>query len=66
VTAVEKAILESIGDAGFEVEVGVSGGPRVVEARSHGTGDVFIVRGRDFFTMVCDLAERCGVEPDDE
>ena len=56
-----KAIIETIGAAGFSVELGVEGGREVAKAVSEETGERFVVRGDDLYTVVVELAAQCGL-----
>ena len=59
--AVTKAIIETIGAAGFTAELGVEGGREVVTAVSEESGEAFVVRGDDLYETVVELAQQVGV-----
>ena len=54
---VSKAILETVGGAGFVVSIGWSEGKPVVEAIREGTGERFVVRSPHLCIAVVELAE---------
>ena len=60
--AVTKAIIETIGAAGFAVPLYGRDGRNVVEAANEAT---FVVRGDDLCTVVIELAQQCGIELED-
>ncbi len=63
--AVAKAVIETIGDAGFVVEIGYTVGQPVVVAVNENTGERFVVRGEDLYEAVVELAEQVGIKLDD-
>ena len=63
--AVTKAIVETIGAAGFTVQLYGQGGRNVVEAVNEGTDETFMVRGDDLYAVVVGLAQQCGIELED-
>ena len=60
--AVTKALTETIGAAGFAVQLGASKGHHVVEAVNEQTGERFVVRGEDLYLTVVELAGQVGLE----
>ncbi len=48
--AVTKAIIETIGAAGFTVQLYGKDGQNVVEAVNQETGEAFVVRGDDLYS----------------
>ena len=60
-----KARIETIGDAGFDVQVGTADAPHAVEAVDRETGETFVVRGDDLYRTVVELAQQVGVELED-
>ena len=65
VNAVTKAVIETIGAAGFAVELGAEGGQEVAEAVNEETDERFVVRGDDLYETVVELAVQCGIELED-
>ena len=63
--SVSKAVLETIGDAGFLVTVGASERLPVVTAVNTNTGERFVVRGGDLYHATVELAEQVGIELED-
>ena len=63
--AVTKAVIETIGAAGYVVEVGYVDALPVVVAVDEGTGERFVVRGSDLYETVVELAQQVGIELDD-
>ena len=59
-----KAILETIGVAGYAVSIGADNGLPVVEAIDNKTGERFVVRG-ELDEAAVELAEQVGVELED-
>lgn len=59
---VTKALIETIGDAGYVVQVGASDGQHVIEAIREGTGERFVVRGDDLYRVAVELAEQAGID----
>ena len=57
-----KAIIETIGGAGFDVQLHAKDGLHIVEAIVRETGEAFIVRGDDLYRAVVELAEQCGID----
>ncbi len=65
IDATTKALIETIGAAGFDVESGTTDGLHVVKAVDRRTGERFVVRGDDLYTVVVELAQQCGIELED-
>ena len=63
--SVTKAILETIGGAGFTVSLGAADGLSVVEAIDSETGERFVVRGDNLYAATVELAEEVGIELED-
>jgi hypothetical protein len=64
--ATKKAIIETIGNAGYAVMTGAdSSGNSVVEATELTTGETFIVRADDLYTAVVELAQQVGLDLED-
>ena len=63
--AVTKAIIETIGAAGFTVQLYGQDGQNVVEAVNEKTDETFVVRGEDLYEVVVELAQQCGIELED-
>ena len=63
--AVTKAIIETIGAAGFTVQLYAIDGRNAVEAVNEQTGETFVVRGKDLYLVVVELAQQCGIELED-
>ncbi len=63
--AVTKAIIETIGAAGFTVQLYGQDGGNVVAAVNEKTDETFVVRGDDLYGMVVELAQQCGIELED-
>ena len=60
-----KALIETIGDSGFTVQLGASMGQHVIEAVNQRTGEAFVVRGDDLYLAVVELAQQVGIELED-
>ncbi len=56
VNAVTKANMETIGSAGFTVQLYGQDGRNVVEAVNEETDETFVVRGDDLYAVVVELA----------
>ena len=54
-------IIEMIGELGYVVSVG----SMVVEAVHEETGEKFMVRGRNIYEAVCELAWQVGIDLED-
>ena len=63
--AVTKAVIETIGDAGFVVMLSHDNGLHVIEATAQDTGELFVVTGDDLYTTAIELAEQVGLELED-
>lgn len=63
--AVTKALIETIGDAGFAVQVCASEGQHVIEAVREETGERFVIRGTDLYRASVELAQQAGIELED-
>ena len=63
--AVSNAIVETIGGAGFTVQMYGLDGQNVVEAVNEATDETFVVRGKDLYLVVVELAQQCGIELED-
>ncbi len=63
--AVTKAVVETIGAAGFTVQLYGKDGQSEVEAVNEETGEAFVVRGDDLYLVVVELAQQCGIELED-
>ncbi len=57
-----KALIETIGNAGFDVHIDAEDGLHVVDAIDRMTGELFIVRGDDLYRAVVELAGQCGID----
>ncbi len=57
--AVTKAVIKTIGAAGFTVQLYGKDGQNVVEAVNQETDETFVVRGDDLLTVVVELAQQC-------
>ncbi len=55
-----KALIETIGDAGFNVQLDAEEGSHVVEAIVREAGEAFIVRGDELYRVVIELAWQAG------
>ena len=62
---VTKAVMETIGGAGFAVTLGHDNGLHVLEATAENTGELFVVRGDDLQATAIELAEQVGIELED-
>ena len=61
-----KALIETIGDAGYSVMTGTdSKGNTVVQATDQTTGERFVVRAADLYTAVVELAQQVGIDLED-
>ncbi len=61
--ATTKALIKTVGDAGYSVVTGAdSHGNSVVEATEERTGEKFVVRADDLYTAVVVLAQQVGVD----
>ena len=65
VDAVTKAVIETIGDNGYCVEIGYVDALPVVVAADLKTGERFVVRGSDLYETVVELAQQVGIELED-
>ena len=63
--ATTKAVIETIGGAGFTVQLYGKNGQNVVEAVNEKTDETFVVRGDDLYLVVVELAQQCGIELED-
>ena len=63
--AVTRAIIETIGAAGFTVQLYGQDGLNVVEAVNETTDETFVVRGDDLYLVAVELAQQCGIELED-
>lgn len=63
--AVTQSLIETIGDAGFAVQIGGSGGQHVIEAVRETSGETFVVRGEDLYRVAVELAEQVGIDLED-
>ena len=63
--AVAKAMLETIGAAGYVVSISGSYGQLVVEAVNEDTGERFVVRAPDLYAAAVELAQQVGIELED-
>ena len=62
---VTKVVVETIGDAGYRVDIGADGhGTNVVTAVA-ADGERFVVRGPDLYLMVVELAQQVGIDLED-
>ncbi len=58
-----KALIETIGNVGYLVMLSVDdSGQQVVEATDEQTGEYFVVRGDDLYTVAVELAEQVCIE----
>lgn len=57
-----KALIEVIGDSGVTVQLYAANGQHVIEAVNQRTGEAFVVRGDDLYTVVVELAQQVGIE----
>lgn len=61
-----KAIVETVGNAGYGVMVGAtSDGNSVIEATDEKSGEHFVVRAATLYKAVVELAEQIGIELED-
>ena len=61
-----KALIETIGDAGYSVMTGAdSSGNSVAEATDKTTGETFVVRADALYTAVVELAQQVGIDLED-
>ena len=60
-----KALIETIGNAGFAVQVGGSDGRHVIEAIREMTGERFVVRGDDLYRVAVELSQQAGIDLED-
>ena len=64
--AVAKAVIETIGRAGYAVLCGVDDDGRyVVEAKDMETGEFFVVRADTLYDAAVELAQQAGLELED-
>ncbi len=63
--AVTKPTVETIGAAGVTVELYGQDGQNVVEAVNEKTVETFVVRGDDLYLVLVELAQQCGIKPED-
>ncbi len=62
---VTRAVIETIGAAGYVVEVGYSNALSVIAAVDERTGERFVVRGGDLYETAVELAVQVGIELED-
>ena len=63
---VTKVLIETIGDAGYRVDVAGDGNEGYsVTAAAHRGGERFVVRGVDLYEAVVKLVEQVGIELED-
>jgi len=61
-----KALIETIGNAGYSVMTGKDGdGNTVTEATDQTTSERFVVRADDLYTAVVELAQQVGIDLED-
>ena len=60
--ATTKVLIETIGAAGFVVEIGYAHELPVVTATDEQTGERFVVRGADLYETVVEVAGQVGIE----
>ncbi len=60
-----KAIIEVIGAAGYEVQLGMANGYQIVEAVDQRSRETLVVRGDDLYRTVVELAQQVGIELED-
>lgn len=60
-----EVLIETIGEAGFVVQNGVSHGQHVVEAVSERTGERFVVRAPRLCDAAVQIARQVGIEAED-
>ena len=63
--AVTKAVIETIGGAGFTVQLYGQDGQNVAEAVNKESGETFVVRGDELYLVVVELSQQCGIELED-
>ncbi len=57
-----KALIDTIGDAGFNVQLRTDNGRHVVEATNGRTRATLVVTGDDLYTVVVELAGQVGMD----
>ena len=63
---VGKVLVETIGDAGYRVDIAGGGQEgHAVTAVAYGGGERFVVRGADLYEAVVELAGQVGIELED-
>ena len=61
-----KALIETIGNVGYTVVLSVDyAGRQVVEAMDEHTGECFVVRGNDLYTVAVEVAVQVGIDLED-
>ncbi len=60
-----KATIATIRAAGFDVQVNTADGLHAVEAVDQRSGETFVVRGDDLYTVAVELAQQVGIELED-
>lgn len=60
-----KALIETIGSAGFDVQLRTESDLHVVEASDRRTRETFVVTGDDLYPAVVELAQQVGIELED-
>ena len=65
INTVTEALIETMGAAGFTVQLGASEGHHVVETVNEQTGERFVVRGEDLYATVVELAGQVGIDLED-
>ena len=56
-----KALIETIGNVEYSITIGTDdNGLHIIDATDHETGEYFVVRGDDLYTVVVELPEQVG------
>jgi hypothetical protein len=58
-------MIEVMGGAGFDVQVGMADAPHDVEAVDRETGETFVVRGDDLYRTVVGVAQQLEIKLED-
>ncbi len=62
---VTKALIQTIGGAGYVVSTRNDDGRHAVEAKDTSTGEIFVVRADTLYDAAVELAQQVGVELED-
>ena len=59
---VTKSLIETIGNVGYDIQIGAEKGCHIIEAVEQETGERFIIRCSDLYEAAVELAQQIGFE----